>query len=91
MPVHRLMLTPSALSIAAWESVRPVMVTMTPYSTNRPPMMRRRSKMRAAVADLPSSSVTSRWTSCSVAPCSGRGDSSVMVSSSSRDQNENGM
>ncbi len=30
MPVHRLMLTPSALSIAAWESVMPVIVTMTP-------------------------------------------------------------
>ncbi|CAM5247264.1 hypothetical protein SGLAM104S_05157 [Streptomyces glaucescens] len=34
-------------------------------------MMRRMSKSRAAVADLPCSSVTSRWTSCSLKRCAG--------------------
>lgn len=30
MPVHRLMLMPWALSIAAWSSVMPAIVTMMP-------------------------------------------------------------
>ena len=42
------MLTPAALSISSWLSNRPRIVSTTPYSTNTPPMMRRRSKRLAA-------------------------------------------
>lgn len=61
-PVHRLMLRPSALSMSASDAVMPAIVTMTPYTTNRPPMRRRMSKRRAAVADLVCSAETSSWT-----------------------------
>src|SRR5690606_3019613 len=59
-PVQRLMLTPSALSMSSSVAVMPAIVTMIPYRTNRPPMMRRMSKRRAAVVDWASSSVISR-------------------------------
>ena len=49
-PAQRLMLTPAALSISAWLSVSPRMVSSRPRATKTPPMMRRRSNRFAAWA-----------------------------------------
>ncbi len=70
--------------MSASDAVNPAIITITPYSTNNPPMIRRMSNNRAAVADLVSSSVISLWRSLSRL-CSD------MLSQSSRGQNENGM
>lgn len=58
-PVHRLMWTPSAFFRSASDGLIPAMVTMTPYTTKRPPMIVRMSNSRAAVADFRSRSETS--------------------------------
>ena len=52
-PVQMLMSMPLAFSLAFEPSKRPAPSTSTPYSVNRPPMMRRMSKRLAAATSRP--------------------------------------